>query len=100
MKQLTNTQIRIAIEFADKGYSIPKIAEKMGDLDQRLLRRYLNKADRDVDPAGSSALKAQLKGIITKVVPIDLLPSNPDMEEMSFKALKEYWEVVREKGRG
>lgn len=100
MKTLTNTQIRQAIELADKGFSIPKISAQMGDIDQRLLRRYLNKADRDVDPAGSVAVKAQLKAIITKFVPIAMLPTSPDIEEMSYKALKEYWESIKEQARG
>lgn len=99
MKTLTNTQIRQAIELADKGFSIPKISEKMGNVDQRLIRRYLNKADRDIDPVGSVALKAQLKQIIAKVVPIEYLPDYPDIEEMSFKAIKEFWDNVKEKGR-
>ena len=99
MKTLTNTQIRYAIELADEGYSIPKIAEKMGDIDQRLLRRYLNQADRDIDPPGSVAVKAQLKTIICKHVPIGLLPKRLDIEEMSFKAVKEYWDSIKEQAK-
>lgn len=99
MKTLTNTQIRQAIELADKGYSIPKISEKMGNLDQRLIRRYLNKADRDIDPAGSIEVKAKMKAIINKTVPIELMPSSPDVEEMSFKAIMEFWDSIKEQAR-
>lgn len=99
MRTLTNTEIRTAIELADKGYSIPKISEKINSVDQRLIRRYLNSMDRDVDPVGSVTAKAQLKAIIDKVVPIEYLPSNPDITEMSFIALKKYWEEVKVKGK-
>lgn len=98
MKTLTNTQIRTAAELAEKGWSLAKIAEKL-DIPVPLARRYLNSFDLDIDPREAIDAKVQLIKLFTTVVPIQYHPKDMDVTEMSYRALRELWENVKEKAK-